>query len=294
MNAFAELMRVIHLNVTIYHNAMVCGDWRIHEKEVGITCFHMVTIGACKLDVPGHLSAELNVGDLVIFPSEIPHTMTPAQANTGPQVHLPYEQGAGKQGTGMFCGEVRFEHRASRELIRALPPVFIVPNDATCHWLSPIVNLLIKESMQVTAASNVVIDRLSEVLFIYAFRHFVKEHPEKSGFMSLYAHPQLSLAVEAIHRAPERDWTLGELARQAAKSRTQFAKRFRETSGLTPMQYLLWWRMQLAWFHLSHGQAISEVSNKVGYQSESSFLRAFKKTFGVNAGAVRKGQGLRV
>jgi AraC-like DNA-binding protein len=147
---------------------------------------------------------------------------------------------------------------------------------------------MVEESVSGSAGSNVIVDRLSEIVFMYALRHYVITHPGQSGVLSLYAHPRLSIAINVMHKNPERDWTLEVLARQAAQSRTQFAKTFREVSGLTPMEYLTWWRMQLAWVYLSEGDSIYNVAEKIGYKSESSFLRAFKKTFNVNAGQVRK------
>ena len=288
VEAFADLLGVIRLNVSIYHNAMVCGNWRLHEKEVGITCFHMVTIGACVLEVPGYGSTCLNVGDLVIFPKEIAHTMAPLQEEAGPQVHMPYAAAKNLAGTGMLCGEVRFQHRASNQLLAALPPVFIIPNDAACNWLGPLVQLLVEESVRSSAGASVIINRLSEIVFMYALRHYVVTHPEQTGVLSLYAHPRLSNAIDLMHKNPGQEWTLEMMAKNAAQSRTQFAKTFRAVSGLTPMEYLTWWRMQLAWVYLAEGGRVSYVAEKVGYKSESSFMRAFKSAFGVSAGQVRK------
>lgn len=291
MEAFCDLLRVIRLNVFIYHNAMVCGNWRLNEKELGITCFHMVTLGGCKMEVPGYLNTTLNAGDLVIFPKEISHTMAPLEERLEPHVHLPYSKASARDGTGMLCGEVRFQHRASHQLLAALPSVFIIPNDDGCNWLGPIATLLREESLAGAAGANVFIDRLAEVVFMYALRHYVVTHSGQTGILSLYSHPRLSIAINLMHDEPERDWTLEALAKHSAQSRTQFAKTFREVSGLTPMEYLTWWRMQLAWGYLSEGNSVSSVAEKIGYKSESSFMRAFKKVFEVTAGHVRKNAG---
>lgn len=288
MDAFSELLQIIRLNVSIYHNAIVCGNWQLHEKELGITCFHMVTIGGCRLDIPGHLSRELAVGDLVVFPKEIAHSMVPINAPQGAQTHVAYGNAAPSDGTGMLCGEVRFQHRASNQLLAALPTVLIIPNDDTCDWLKPIVSMMVNESLKGDAAANAIVDRLSELLFIHALRHYLSNNPTQVGVMALYNHAKLSLAMNAFHRQPRDAWTLESLAKCAAQSRTQFAKKFREVSGWTPMEYVTWWRMQLAWSYLKEGDSVTITADKIGYQSESSFLRAFKKTFGVGAGQVRR------
>ena len=98
------------------------------------------------------------------------------------------------------------------------------------------------------------------------------------------AHPRLAPAVNA-HADPQRAWTLEHLAQHAAQSRTRFASTFREVSGMTPMAYLTWWRMQLAYQALEQGEPVSNVAVKVGYQSESSFIRAFRRMFNLESGA---------
>jgi AraC-like DNA-binding protein len=281
-------MRMIRLNVSIYHNAVVCGNWRINGKKPGITCFHMVTLGQCRLVIPNHADTLLNVGDLIIFPKEIDHIFKPVSQIIGEQEHLPYEQAFGREGTGMLCGEARFKHTASNQILTALPAVFIVPNDANCQWLRPIVDLMVKESISPEVASGVLIDGLSELLFVYALRYYIESNPAQVGVLALYAHPRLSAAIRAIHQAPEAKWTLDRLAKHAAQSRTQFAKTFREVSGITAIDYLTWWRMQLAWSLVNEGDSVARIAQQVGYKSESAFIRVFKKSFGMNVGQVRK------
>ena len=67
-------------------------------------------------------------------------------------------------------------------------------------------------------------------------------------------------------------------------------EKFKAISGWTPGQYLIWWRMQLAWSLLNKGESVSQVAEQVGYKSESSFSRAFSKIFSISAGKVRRGK----
>lgn len=171
-------------------------------------------------------------------------------------------------------------------MLAALPPVFIIPNDEGRNWLVPLVQLMVGESVSGSARSNVIIDRISEVVFMYALRHYVTTHPGQTGVLSLYAHPRLSIAINVMHKNPEQAWTLEMLAKHATQSRTQFTKTFHKVSGLTPVEYLTWWLMQLVWVYLSEGDSVYSVAEKIGYKSDSSFLRAFRKAFDLNAGQV--------
>ncbi len=286
MEALSDLLRLIQLQVSVYHNAKVCGDWVINEHELGQTCFHMATEGGCLLKVPNHGTFTLNCGDLVIFPREVPHSMTPLIPLTGIQQHLDYKTDL--PGIGMLCGKVLFEHQASQQLLCALPPVFVIPNDEHSPWLTKLLTLIQIESYEDSQGSKVILDKLSELLFTYAIRHYLKAHSNEAGVLALYAHPKLAAVVNAIHGEPQRNWHLEQLAAIALQSRTAFAESFRKTSGWTPMQYITWWRMQLAWSMLSKGKNVASTAEHIGYQSESAFSRAFKKQFSISAGAVRR------
>jgi AraC-like DNA-binding protein len=52
--------------------------------------------------------------------------------------------------------------------------------------------------------------------------------------------------LRLLHANPVHDWTVEELAREAAVSRPVLAQRFTELVGEAPMRYLAGWRMQLA------------------------------------------------
>jgi AraC family transcriptional regulator, alkane utilization regulator len=84
-----------------------------------------------------------------------------------------------------------------------------------------------------------------------------------------------------IHRDPARHWTLEVLAHTVAMSRSAFAEHFTKFVGTPPMQYLTSWRMQIAANQLlSTTDSVMVVANRIGYDSEAAFSRAFKKVVG--------------
>lgn len=288
MSPFADFIELFRLEVSIYHNARVCGHWKIQEHSEGNTCFHMATQGGCHLSVPGQGEWLLSEGDLVIFPREVPHTMVPELSLQGPQQHLLIADSQDMPGTSMLCGEVKFQHQGSQALLNALPVVFVIERNESSLWLNHLYELIVAESLHIREASSPILNRLSELMLSYALRHFVEHEERSSGMLALFAHKQISKALEAIHETPARDWGLVELAERAGMSRTQFSQHFKSLSAWTPMQYLAWWRMQLAWGHLRAGEPVALVAEKVGYQSEAAFSRAFRKHFDESAGAVRR------
>jgi AraC-like DNA-binding protein len=72
-------------------------------------------------------------------------------------------------------------------------------------------------------------------------------------------------------------------------SRSSFAARFTKVVGETPMQYVTSWRLRKAASLLRDGGAsVGEVAAQVGYDSEASFNKAFKRSIGVAPGAYRR------
>lgn len=292
MEPILDLLKLLSLRVHVFHNAKVCGNWRINEHSDSNTCFHIVTEGECLLDVPGHVSCTLRQGDLVVFPRELPHMLMPTamqpEAQSGEQQHLPYLDGKNQSGTGLLCGLVRFSHQGSTQLLDALPPVFIIPFEQAAEWLGPLLALIQFESYRQSDGMNELLNRQCELLMFYAIRHVLEQDGESLGLFAMYACAPLRKSLHAMHSRPAEKWTLAELAVLAGMSRTRFAATFKHVSGHSPMQYLTWWRMQLAWSYLKRGQRISEVAGRVGYHSEAAFSRAFSRQFGMAAGVVRR------
>ncbi len=289
IDAFSQILHLLKLDAKVYFNAKVCGNWQINEHTLGATCFHIVTIGSCVMDVPGHFKKVLRCGDLVIFPRELAHSMMPETPHTEPPYYLDLSLAQALEGTGMLCGEMRFQHQGSRYILDALPPVFVLRHDSSNTWMRSLLEMILAESLTVNPASKALLDKLSELLFTYALRQYLTDHPSEVGMLAIYGHPRLARTAYAIHQHPEQEWTLELMAQEAALSRTSFAETFKAASGWTPGQYLTWWRMQLAWSLLKEGERTAAVANKVGYQSESAFSRIFQKTFSVAAGKVRRG-----
>ncbi|VAW82335.1 hypothetical protein MNBD_GAMMA12-946 [hydrothermal vent metagenome] len=288
IDVMSDILQLLHLDVEIYHNAKVCGDWRIDEHRLGATCFHIVTLGSCLMYIPDQEPVSLECGDLVIFPRELTHHILPVDKLDGEQRHLSFADSHAIAGTGLLCGEVRFKHKGSSFLLDQFPPFFVIENGDYNHWLQSILDMIIVENKENQPASKTIVNRLSELLFTYALRQHLKDNPNESGMLKIYNDSRLSRAVHCIHKSPDHNWTLDLLAKEAGLSRTVFSETFKKMSGWTPGQYIVWWRMQIAWSLLNAGELVSQVAEKVGYQSESSFSRAFSKMFSITAGHVRR------
>jgi AraC-like DNA-binding protein len=158
-------------------------------------------------------------------------------------------------------------------------------------WLNTTLYYLIKEAQSEKAGNQSLLTRLTELMFVEVLRHYMQElAPDQKGWLAGLNDPHVSRALTMLHKEPARAWTVEDLARDAGVSRSALADRFTDLIGESPMRYLATWRMHLAKQLLCEGNvSLAEVAERVGYESEYAFNRAFKRQVGQPPATWRKG-----
>jgi AraC-like DNA-binding protein len=166
-------------------------------------------------------------------------------------------------------------------------------SDGDSGTIGAFVKLAITEAQQRRPGGEAVLGHLSELMFVDVVRRYLETLPaDRSGWLAGLRDPFVGRALTALHRSPAHQWTLESLAREIGLSRSALAERFAQLVGQPPMQYLTNWRMQLAANHLLAGNdGVAEIAERVGYESEAAFSRAFKKIVGMPPGEWRKTRG---
>ncbi|MCU1241583.1 MAG: AraC family transcriptional regulator [Candidatus Acidoferrum typicum] len=151
------------------------------------------------------------------------------------------------------------------------------------HAFQSVLDLLAAETAQPGIASSCLIGCLYESLFVYAIRAYASSSAAPpNGWLAAMSDKHLSRAIEAMHSSLDRNWSVESLAREARMSRSAFALKFRTVLGQTPLEYLTQWRIYKAGAMIRLNNAsFSEAALAVGYGSESSFSRVFRREMGV-------------
>jgi AraC-like DNA-binding protein len=200
--------------------------------------------------------------------------------------------GGGGPRTTLICGAVRLNHPAAHDLVALMPDVLYVDSHGPLEseWMHTALRLMASEARTVRPGGETVITRLCDILIIQAIRAWIDREPDAlHGWLGALHDPQVGRAISTIHRDPARAWTVALLAREVTLSRSAFAARFTDLVGETPMAYLTRWRMQVgrSWL-LESDVTVSEVATRLGYGSEASFNRAFRRTMGVPPGSLKR------
>jgi AraC-like DNA-binding protein len=256
------------------------------RAEAGRPFFCAIVSGTTRLTVQGQQPLMLEQGDFVLVPAVFDFSVSsvepPADGEETAYVFRP--DGEIRHGdrdappdVRMLVGYCRFASPDARLLLSLLPQLVHVRGEPT---LTTLVSLIHAEFRAHRPGREVVLARLLDVLLIEALRS-APGHAASPGLVRGLADERLAVALRRMHEKPTAPWTVAELAREAAMSRSAFFARFSRLVGMTPMDYLLGWRMGLAKRLLGRNSAtVAEVAARVGYGSASAFSVAFSRYVG--------------
>ncbi|WP_237213171.1 AraC family transcriptional regulator [Falsiroseomonas oryziterrae] len=317
MEILSDVLRAIRLNGAIFFDVEATSPWVIESppiEEIGrlvmpgaehVIGFHALLAGSCWVEfADGPAPLRLDAGDVLILPSGVRHSLCSAPGmRSEPDLDvyqrpaerpLPFVLRKGGTGTDLahfMCGYFGCDARPFNPLLDALPPVIHAARHATrAGWVAQLIEAALGESRALRSGREIVLARLSELLFVEVLRGHLETVPETTGgWLSGLRDRHVGAALRLIHARPAEDWTLDSLARAVGVSRSVLAERFTHHVHLPPMHYLGRWRLQLAARLLEQpGTNVAQVAEQVGYESEAAFSRAFKKLIGSPPGAWRR------
>jgi AraC-like DNA-binding protein len=302
----SEVLQAVRFRGVLFCRSELSAPWGFSVLSREFASFHIVLRGKCCLDVDGLDDRFwLSEGDIVFLPAGHAHTVrdspsSPATrleelvAGGGIDARGTLRTGGGGAGTVLVCGGFQWEDGANSPIGASLPPIIHLHGrtHGVDNWLRLTLAFLSEEADAGRPGAEIAITRLADLLFIEALRTFFSAPgTSKRGLAAALRDPRIGAAVVSIQRRPEGRWDVGGLARQVAMSRTAFATRFKALVGESPFVYVTRCRMSKAARELrARDVTIADVAEHVGYDSEASFCRAFKRWLGTSPASFRAGQ----
>jgi AraC-like DNA-binding protein len=309
MDVLSEVLKAVKLDGAVFFHGEFSAPWCMREPDsctmaaylstssAHVIIFHLITEGR------GHARVEqdgrampLVAGDIVIFPQGDAHLM-----GNGPPVkpmdsaeqlrqvlaegRILSQWGGGGELTKLICGYLTCDPQLSRMFLAGLPSIIKinVRDNASGQWLEDSFRYSVAHAEASGPGGAAVIAKLSEVLFVEMLRRYIAQLPQtQTGWLAGVRDPEVGKTLALLHRQPAHPWTISDLATEVGTSRSVLAERFRHYLSETPIAYLTRWRLQLAAQRLnSTSNSVAEIAAEVGYESEPSFNRAFKREFGL-------------
>ena len=269
MDPLSDLLRVVRLDGAFFFAVEAVNPWsvdtaaarelspRILPAAEHLISYHILTGGRCYGGVRGEEQIEVVAGDVLVFPHGDAHVMSSERGlRVGPEVNAAAPErypdtvhlgNHGPTGASFVCGFLGCDLRPFNPLLAALPHRMHV-RGMSGTWLGTFTRQVTEESRLGRPGSDTVLTRLAELMFIEVLRRYLEDlgrRARPAGWPG-FATRSWAASLELIHARPGHPWSLDELAREAASSRSNVAKRFGELVGQPPMQYLAQWRMQVA------------------------------------------------
>ena len=299
----SEILHSLHLSGALYCVARLGEPWGIEVPRLeGLMTLQIVTAGRYWIEVDGAAPQMLGPGSMTLIPHGVPTRMRSSlDVETVPLFDLPVDRISDRfetmrhGGDGPIClvtyAVVRFDQVAARRLTNILPPMIHV--DAweadTTGWLQSTLRFIASEASQLGPGAEIIITRIADVLVIQAIRNWL-QHAElaEQGWIAAFNDEQIGRALASIHRSPAAAWSVAALAREVGMSRSAFSARFTALVGISVMHYVGDWRLQLARSRLqASADTVAVVAHLLGFDSEATFGRAYKRAFGISPGRDR-------
>jgi AraC-like DNA-binding protein len=299
MDPLSDILALLRPRTVETYGVVSGGAWALNlfRGYQGVK-FGAVARGGCWLKVQGVAQAiRLEAGDCYLLTGQ-PYWLgsdTSLPGDDSSRLAFDPATRIGRLGisdeTFLVGGRLSFDESHTVLLTGTLPPVMHIPASsdeaAVLRWT---LDHLAKELTNPRAGGVLLSEHLGHILFINALRaHMASEAENNAGWLRGLADPHIGRALQAVHAEPTVRWTLEMLASEAGMSRTAFALRFKSQVGWSPIDYVLRWRMRLAARMLSTGHIpLSDLASNVGYDSETAFGVAFKRTMGCTPRQYRK------
>ncbi|PUA17806.1 AraC family transcriptional regulator [Glaciimonas sp. PCH181] len=264
MDRLSPLFARFAPSAQVFHTGALCGSTDAALLD-GSGHIHLISSGRLTVLRPHFEPITIEKPSVLFFPRPSVHRL---QADEHDKAE-------------MVCANIKFGGGPENPVIKALPEVMVVPL-ASVPGLQPMLALLFAEAFSDNCGRQAAVDRLTEYFMILLLRHAMNTKLVVGGILAGLGDQRLAKAITAMHERPEQSWSLEQLAESAGMSRARFAVHFRETVGMTPLDYLTDWRVGVAQVMLKGGQSLKLVAPAVGYLSPTAFTRVFSQRIGAS------------
>jgi AraC-like DNA-binding protein len=304
-DTLTRILLGLRLDGVEYGRCLVRAPWALRFPAQRDARFHFVASGGAWLRLPGSDWLRLDPGDAVLLPRGSAHELASApdlpatdiaalaRVPVSEQVYL-VRDGAPDAGDApsdlLFCGSMRFNLDPLHPLMALMPDLMRAGELALRDPGVPaLLDAMEREVALDRIGSCGILARLADVLAASIIRAWVEcACNDATGWLAAVHCPGIGKVLAAIHAEPERDWSVPALAELMGASRSRFAEAFTKTVGESPARYVAKVKMfQARHWIAQEGMRVAVAASRLGYDSEASFSRAFKRVIGQPPSAVR-------
>jgi AraC-like DNA-binding protein len=307
LDPLTQVLLGLRLEGVEYGRCLLRSPWAVAFKEQPHARFHFVARGGSWLRTRTGDWMRLDPGSAVLLPRGSFHVIASspevpaidieslARRAVAEDIYLVDGDAAAAGADApppdvMFCGAMRFNLDPLHPLVAMMPEAMRADGLARRDPTVPALLEAMEREVELDRIGACgILSRLADVLAASIIRAWVEcGCSDSTGWVAAVRCPKLGKVVAAIHADPARNWTVPVLAELMGASRSSFAEAFTRTLGESPAKYVAKMKMVQArrWI-AQDGMRVAVAADRLGYDSEASFSRAFKRVIGHPPSAAR-------
>ncbi|CCQ14460.1 DNA-binding domain-containing protein, AraC-type [Rhodococcus sp. AW25M09] len=300
MDVLSEVLSVSSVRGSAGARIAAAGDWGVEWVGDRDAVVYAVTAGVAYLMTEDDEPRLLMPGDVVMLPQGSAHALVSAPSATvhscdnaaASRARLRGEVlklGDGEVQTQILGASFTYDPAATRRIFGLLPEVIHFRAQQLGASATDVVKLLGRELSAPGPATDLLLDRLVDVLLVEVLRAWFSTQSEAdASWWGVFRDPLLYAAVTKLHEAPGFPWTADSLSREVSTSKQTLMRRFAVFAGTTPGRYLTEWRMNLAAVRLRDtDDSLDTIATDIGYTTVYAFSRAFRRERQIPPGQYR-------
>ncbi|PCH64013.1 MAG: AraC family transcriptional regulator [SAR86 cluster bacterium] len=296
LNVLDDVIDTLRFRGSIFFHSELAAPWGMSLPQISSPRFHISLQGGFYIGTGDH-RVDVKQRDIVMLPkgnmhwiADAPNTkLIPSElAGNACELGQPLFQN-GKITNRVMCGIIEYDNVISHPIIGALPNILQLSNIQEEDSIWVIVKQIDTEILRSNSKKNIIIDRLTEILFIQLLRRYISDNEHLTGFLAALQDSRIAKILHLIHKNPEKPWTLDIMSGEANMSRATLQRKFKASLGLSPISYLSRWRIAKAYQLVKYSSlSLNHIADNIGFADARTMRIAFQRYYGITPSKVRK------
>lgn len=287
-DVLGDILETLRFSGSIFFRSELAAPWGMSLDQEAFPRFHISLSGECFVGSENEGAVKIRQSEIIMLPggdshwiADRPGRMLVPSVRAGEACELgnPLFQ-KGEITNRLMCGLVQFETASSHPFLDSLPGILHFPGMQPANPIWMTVTLIDAEMQRVQGAGSLIIDRLTEVLFLQLLKCHIDENEEPVGFLAALRDHRIHQALSLIHSDPGFNWSLASLGERIGMSRATLVRHFQQAIGMAPMKYILNWRVTKAFNLVKYtSMSLEQVADAVGFATARTMSRAFQRHY---------------
>jgi AraC-like DNA-binding protein len=296
-DVLGDVLEALRFRGSIFFHSELAAPWGMSLQMTDIPRFHIALSGSCFVGNDEHEAVKIEEMDIVMLPTGSSHwiadqpgrkLVSSQLAGEACELGNPLFQ-EGEITNRLMCGVVHYDQKMPHPLLDSLPEILHFPKLNSSQPMWSTITLLDTEMRRTEGHGGIIVDRLTEVLFLQLLNYYMEQDNNAPGFLVALRDPRLQRALTLIHREPAFNWTLSSLGDQVGMSRATLVRHFREVIGIAPMTYILNWRIMKAYNLITYTLTpLEQIAESVGFGSARTLNKSFQRHYDYTPNELRR------